>query len=49
LRQLKIGGATYNLRHSFASVPESGSQSLVVIGKMLGCSKPATTAGTSSR
>jgi hypothetical protein len=32
------------LRHSFASVAASGGQSLVVIGKMLGHSQPATTA-----
>ena len=30
--------------HSFASVAASGGQSLVVIGKMLGHSQPATTA-----
>jgi integrase len=34
----------YDLRHSFASVAASGGQSLVVIGKMLGHSQPATTA-----
>jgi integrase len=34
----------HDLRHSFASVAASGGQSLVVIGKMLGHSKPATTA-----
>ena len=32
------------MRHSFASVAASGGQSLVVIGKMLGHSQPATTA-----
>ena len=32
------------MRHSFASVAVSGGQSLVVIGKMLGHSQPATTA-----
>jgi integrase len=31
-------------RHSFASVAASGGQSLVVIGKLLGHSQPATTA-----
>jgi len=34
----------HDLRHSFASVAASGGQSLVVIGKMLGHSNPATTA-----
>ena len=34
----------HDLRHSFASVAASGGQSLVVIGKMLGHSHPATTA-----
>ena len=34
----------HDLRHSFASVTASGGQSLVVIGKMLGHSQPATTA-----
>jgi integrase len=34
----------HDLRHSFASVAASGGQSLVVIGKMLGHSKAATTA-----
>jgi integrase len=34
----------HDLRHSFASVAASGGQSLVVIGKMLGHSQPATTA-----
>jgi integrase len=34
----------HDLRHSFASVAASGGQSLVVIGKMLGHSKIATTA-----
>jgi integrase len=33
----------HDLRHSFASVAASGGQSLVVIGKMLGHSQPATT------
>ena len=32
------------MRHSFASVAASGGQSLVVIGKMLGHTQPATTA-----
>ena len=32
------------MRHSFASVAASGGQSLIVIGKMLGHSQPATTA-----
>jgi len=34
----------HDLRHSFASVAASGGQSLIVIGKMLGHSKPTTTA-----
>jgi integrase len=34
----------HDLRHSFASVAASGGQSLVVIGKLLGHSQPATTA-----
>jgi integrase len=34
----------HDLRHSFASVAASGGQSLVIIGKLLGHSKPATTA-----
>jgi hypothetical protein len=34
----------HDLRHSFASVAALGGQSLVVIGKMLGLSQPATTA-----
>lgn len=34
----------HDLRHSFASVAASGGQSLVLIGKMLGHSQPATTA-----
>jgi integrase len=34
----------HDLRHSFASVAASGGQSLIVIGKMLGHSQPATTA-----
>lgn len=34
----------HDLRHSFASVAAAGGQSLVVIGKMLGHSQPATTA-----
>lgn len=34
----------HDLRHSFASVAASGGQSVVVIGKMLGHSQPATTA-----
>ena len=34
----------HDLRHSFASVAASGGQSLVMIGKMLGHSQPATTA-----
>jgi integrase len=34
----------HDLRHSFASVGASAGQSLVVIGKMLGHSQPATTA-----
>jgi integrase len=34
----------HDLRHSFASVAASGGQSLIVIGKMLGHSKAATTA-----
>jgi len=32
----------HDLRHSFASVAASGGQSLVIIGKMLGHSQPAT-------
>jgi hypothetical protein len=34
----------HDLRHSYASVAASGGQSLVVIGKLLGHSQPATTA-----
>jgi integrase len=34
----------HDLRHSFASVCASSGQSLIVIGKMLGHSQPATTA-----
>src|SRR5262245_216069 len=34
----------HDLRHSFASVAAAGGQSLVVIGKLLGHSQPATTA-----
>jgi integrase len=34
----------HDLRHSFASVAASGGQSLVIIGKLLGHSKPGTTA-----
>jgi integrase len=34
----------HDLRHSFASVAASGGQSLVVIGKLFGHSRPATTA-----
>jgi integrase len=34
----------HDLRHSFASVAASSGQSLIVIGKMLGHSQPATTA-----
>ena len=34
----------HDLRHSFASVAALGGQSLVVIGKLLGHSQPATTA-----
>ena len=34
----------HDLRHSFASVAASGGQSLLIIGKMLGHSQPATTA-----
>jgi len=34
----------HDLRHSFASVAAAGGQSLIVIGKMLGHSQPATTA-----
>jgi integrase len=34
----------HDLRHSFGSVAASGGQSLIVIGKMLGHSQPATTA-----
>ena len=34
----------HDLRHSFAAWPASGGQSLVIIGKMLGHSQPATTA-----
>jgi integrase len=34
----------HDLRHSFASVAASGGQSLVIIGKMLSHSQPATTA-----
>jgi integrase len=38
------GVRLHDLRHSFASVAASGGQSLVIIGKMLGHSQPATTA-----
>jgi integrase len=38
------GVRLHDLRHSFASVGASGGQSLVIIGKMLGHSQPATTA-----
>jgi integrase len=34
----------HDLRHSFASVAASGGQSLIIIGKLLGHSQPATTA-----
>jgi integrase len=34
----------HDLRHSYASVAASGGQSLVIIGKLLGHSQPATTA-----
>ena len=34
----------HDLRHSFASVGASSGQSLIIIGKMLGHSQPATTA-----
>jgi integrase len=34
----------HDLRHSFASVAASGGQSLILIGKLLGHSQPATTA-----
>ncbi len=34
----------HDLRHSFASVAAAGGQSLIVIGKLLGHSQPATTA-----
>lgn len=34
----------HDLRHSFASVAASGGQTLVVIGKLLAHSQPATTA-----
>jgi integrase len=34
----------HDLRHSFASVGASSGHSLVIIGKMLGHSQPATTA-----
>jgi integrase len=34
----------HDLRHSFARVAASGGQSLIVIGKLLGHSQPATTA-----
>jgi integrase len=34
----------HDLRHSFASIAASGGQSLIIIGKMLGHSHPATTA-----
>lgn len=34
----------HDLRHSFASVAAGGGQSLIVIGKLLGHSQPATTA-----
>jgi integrase len=34
----------HDLRHSFASVAAAGGQSLVIIGKMLGHTQPATTA-----
>jgi integrase len=34
----------HDLRHSYASVAAMGGQSLIVIGKLLGHSQPATTA-----
>ncbi len=34
----------HDLRHSFASVAAMGGQSLILIGKLLGHSQPATTA-----
>jgi integrase len=34
----------HDLRHSYASVAASGGQSLIIIGKLLGHSQPATTA-----
>jgi integrase len=34
----------HDLRHSFASVGASSGQSLIIIGRMLGHSQPATTA-----
>lgn len=37
-------GPLDDLRHSFVSVAASGGQSLIVIGKMLGHSQPATPA-----
>ena len=36
----------HDLWHSFASAAASGGQTLVIIGKMLGHSQPATTAPT---
>jgi integrase len=39
----------HDLRHSFASVAASGGQSLIVIGKLLGHSQPATTALPTTR
>jgi integrase len=38
------GVRLHDLRHSYASVAAAGGQSLVIVGKMLGHSQPATTA-----
>jgi integrase len=42
-RHTKIEGRPYDLRHSFASVGAAGGLSLLIIGKLLGHTKAATT------
>jgi integrase len=43
-RRTGIAGRPYDLRHSFASVGAAGGLSLLIIGKLLGHSRTATTA-----
>jgi integrase len=43
-RHTGIQGRLYDLRHSFASVGAAGGLSLLIIGRLLGHSAPATTA-----